>query len=246
MKFLQLTYELVLGFFLLFIIVKIVGRKIITQVTPFTFITAIVIGEILGNALYDPRVGVMEIIFSMFLWGFLLLIVEYIGQKSLWFRGLVEGKPAALIKDGILDRHEMKKNRMNLNQLQSLLRQSETFSIREVAYCYLEPNGSISILKKAKYQKTTLEDFNLTGKSVNVPVTLIRDGEVLWDEVKDKKSRFVCESRFIYLQLKPFKLRFFILQLLHARRNLVYNALCRFCRVLEHVFSFLVLRLQRK
>ncbi|WP_018758957.1 DUF421 domain-containing protein [Paenibacillus terrigena] len=185
MKFLHLTYELVLGFFLLFIIVKIVGRKIITQVTPFTFITAIVIGEILGNALYEPRVGVMEIIYSMFLWGFLLLIVEYIGQKSLWFRGLVESKPAVLIKDGILDRHEMKKNRMNLNQLQSLLRQSETFSIREVAYCYLEPNVSISILKKAKYQKTTLEDFNLTGKSVNVPVTLIRDGEVLWDEVKD-------------------------------------------------------------
>lgn len=42
---------------------------------------------------------------------------------------------------------------MNINQLQSLLRQSETFSIREVAYCYLEANGSISILKKSKYQK---------------------------------------------------------------------------------------------
>lgn len=27
------------------------------------------------------------------------------------------------------------------------LRQSETFSIREVAYCYLEPNGAISVLK---------------------------------------------------------------------------------------------------
>jgi hypothetical protein len=27
---------------------------------------------------------------------------------------------------------------MSINQLQSLLRQSETFSIREVAYCYLE------------------------------------------------------------------------------------------------------------
>lgn len=71
------------------------------------------------------------------------------------------------------------------NQLQSLLRQSETFSIREVAFCYLEANGSISILKKAKYQKTTLEDFKLSGKPVHLPVTLIRDGKVLWDEVKE-------------------------------------------------------------
>ena len=74
---------------------------------------------------------------------------------------------------------------MNLNQLQSLLRQSETFSIREVAFCYLEPNGSISILKKSQYQKTTLEDFNLMGKPAYVPVTLIRDGNVLWDEIRD-------------------------------------------------------------
>ncbi|WP_027086951.1 YetF domain-containing protein [Cohnella panacarvi] len=185
MKFLNLACVLVIGFFLLFIIVKIVGRKIITQVTPFTFITAIVIGEILGNALYDPEVTLFEVVFSMILWGSLLLVVEYIAQKSLRFRGLVEGKPVALIKNGVLDRDELKKTRLNVNQLQSLLRQSETFSIREVAYCYLETNGSISILKKARYQKTTQEEFNLPEKPVHVPVTLIRDGKVLWDEIKD-------------------------------------------------------------
>ncbi|MDF2724339.1 MAG: hypothetical protein K0Q59_4014 [Paenibacillus sp.] len=185
MTYFNLACELVVGFFLLFLLVKIVGRKIITQVTPFTFITAIVMGEILGNALYDQDVQLTQILFSMSLWGCLLLIVEFVGQKSLTFRGVVEGKPAALIKNGVVDREQLKRNRMNLNQLQSLLRQSETFSIREVAFCYLEPNGSISILKKAKYQKTTLEDFNMPGKAVHVPVTLIRDGQVLWDEVRD-------------------------------------------------------------
>lgn len=180
-----LTIELIIGFFLLFIIIKFVGKKIINQITPFTFIAAIVLGELLGNALYDHQIGVLYIIYSMALWGILLFIVEYLGQKSLLFRGIFEGKPAALIKNGVVDREELRKNRMNINQLQSLLRQSETFSIREVAFCYLEANGSISILKKSQYQKTTLEDFNLLDKPVYVPVTLIRDGEVLWDEIKD-------------------------------------------------------------
>ena len=49
----------------------------------------------------------------------------------------------------------------------------------------MEPNGSISILKKPQYQKTTLEDFNIKGKPAYVPVTLIRDGKVLWDEIRD-------------------------------------------------------------
>ncbi|MBY0030599.1 DUF421 domain-containing protein [Priestia aryabhattai] len=185
MKIVYLTIEIITGFFFLFIIVKFVGKKIINQITPFTFIASIVLGELLGNALYDHQIGVFYIIYSMGLWAILLFVVEYLGQKYLSFRGIVEGKPSALIKNGIVDREELRKNRMNINQLQSLLRQSETFSIREVAFCYLEANGSISILKKTKYQKTTQEDFNMSVKPVYVPVTLIRDGEVLWDEVKD-------------------------------------------------------------
>lgn len=184
-KVLYLTNELVIGFFLLFLIVKFVGRKIIKQITPFTFIASIVLGELLGNALYDHKIGIGYIVYSMCLWGLLLFIVEILSQKFLLFRGFVEGKPAALIRNGVIDREQLKKSRMNINQLQSLLRQSETFSVREVAYCYLEANGSLSILKKPKYQKTTLEDFNLIGKPAYVPVTLIRDGVVLWDELKE-------------------------------------------------------------
>jgi uncharacterized membrane protein YcaP (DUF421 family) len=185
MKIMYLTIELIVGFFFLFIIVKFVGRKIISQISPFTFIAAIVLGELLGNALYDHKIGLFYILYSMTIWGGMLFVVEILSQKFLSFRGVVEGKPSALIKNGIVDREALRKNRMNINQLQSLLRQSETFSMREVAFCYLEANGSISILKKSKYQKTTQEDFNMPSKVVSVPVTLIRDGEVLWDEIFD-------------------------------------------------------------
>ena len=82
---------------------------------------------------------------------------------------------------------ELEKNRMNLNQLQSLLRQSETFSIREVAFCYLEPNGSISILKKPRIKKQHWKILISKELSYYVPVTLIRDGKVLWDEIRDLK-----------------------------------------------------------
>lgn len=181
----HLTLELIVGFLFLFLIVKFVGKKIISQISPFTFIAAIVLGEILGNALYDNKIGVFYIIYSLVLWAVMLFVVEILSQKSLKFRGIVIGKPVALIKNGVIDREALKKNRININLLQSLLRQSETFSIREVAYCYLEANGSLSILKKTKYQKTTQEDLNLPSQSVYVPVTIIRDGEVLWDEIME-------------------------------------------------------------
>lgn len=178
-----LALELITGFVLLFLVVKILGKKIINQITPFTFIAAIVLSELLGNALYDEKVGVIYIIFSMVLWSLLLFSVEMLGQKFLSFRMTFEGKPSVLIRNGIVNRDQLKENRMNINQLQSLLRQSETFSIREVAYCYLEANGAISILKKSPKQKAQQEDLNLPPQNVHVPVTVIRDGELLHDEL---------------------------------------------------------------
>lgn len=185
MNILYLALELVAGFCLLFILIKILGKKLISQITPFTFIAAIVLGELLGNALYDEKIGVKYVIFSMTLWALLLFSVEILGQKFLTLRKAFEGKPSVLIKNGIVNRDQLKKNRMNINQLQSLLRQSETFSIREVAYCYLEANGAISLLKKSSKQKVQQEDLNLLDQPVYVPVTLIRDGELLRDEIVD-------------------------------------------------------------
>ena len=140
----------------------------------------------------------------------MIFIVELLSQKSLLFRKVSEGKPSVLIHNGIINREQLKKNHMNINQLQSLLRQSETFSIREVAYCYLEANGSISILKKTPKQKLQQEDIQLPPKTVYVPVTLIRDGELLQDELveigkgsdwleKELKNQGINDVRDVFL-----------------------------------------------
>lgn len=202
MLFKLLSIDLIVGFVLLFFIIKFVGKKMINQITPFTFISAIVLGELLGNALYDPKIGVRYIVYSMTLWAILLFAVEYLSQKFLWFRGFVEEQPSALIKNGVINRDVLKKSRMNLNQLQSLLRQNETFSVREVAYCYLESNGSISVIKKSKHQKTTQEDFHLPLKMVYVPTTVIRDGKVLWDEI----SELGFDKTWLNAQLAPYRI----------------------------------------
>lgn len=183
MNFLYLTVKLITGFVLLFFIVKILGKKIMKKISPFTFIGAIVFGELLGNSLYNENIGIMYVVYSMVLWALMLFAIEIIGQKFLKMRLVFEGKPSVLIRNGIVNREQLEKSRMNLNQLQSLLRQSETFSIREVAYCYLEANGSLSIIKKSPMQKVKQEDLNLPPQPVYVPVTLIRDGELLSDEL---------------------------------------------------------------
>ncbi|WP_432662941.1 DUF421 domain-containing protein [Wukongibacter baidiensis] len=185
MRFLNIIIELFLGFIALFIITKIIGKRQISQITPFDFISAIVLGELLGNAIYDEDIGLIHIVSTLCLWGLLMFTVEMITQKSLKTRGFLEGNPSIVIRNGMIDRNELRKNRIDINELQNLLRQKDVFSIREVEYGILEADGKVTVLKKSKYAQPTLKDLNLQQKPVYLPVTLISDGEVLWDNLRD-------------------------------------------------------------
>lgn len=77
----SIAVELVIGLFVLFIITKALGKTQFSEITPFYFISALILGELLGNAVFDPEVNAFQIIFAATLWGFLIFIVDFITQK---------------------------------------------------------------------------------------------------------------------------------------------------------------------
>ncbi|PYZ91762.1 hypothetical protein CR194_19260 [Salipaludibacillus keqinensis] len=183
--FFDMSIKLILGFFMLFLVTRLLGKTTIKQLTPFDFVSAIVLSELLGNGVFESNVPLHYIAFSIILWGLLMVVMENSLLKYKSLRGTLEGKPSIVIRNGHIDRKELKKNRMNINQLLSLLRQSEVFSVREVAYAILESNGEMSILKKSKYKKVTIGDLNLKVTSISLPVSLILDGEILEENLRE-------------------------------------------------------------
>lgn len=193
----QLTIELIVGFFSLLVMTRILGKTQITQLTSFDFISALIMGELLGNAIYDDDTGVTKIIFAIVVWGLLIFGIQIVGQKSIKLRNLFEGKPSLVIQKGVIDRQELKKNRTNLNELLTLLRDKDVFSVREVEYALLEPNGSLTVLRKPEYDTPTLKDLNLPINSKSLPMLLVSDGILNTDLKKIGK-----DESWIKTQLK--------------------------------------------
>ncbi|WP_370222259.1 DUF421 domain-containing protein [Cytobacillus sp.] len=184
MEYLHIISVLVIGYIFLFIMAKLLGKTQITQITPFDFISAIVLGELVGNALYDQETGIPEIFFAVAVWGILIYATEILTQKFKRARKLLEGEPSIVIKKGKIVYEELKKNHLDINQLQHLLRSKDVFSIRECEYAILETDGTVSALKKPLYSTPTIQDLNLPINMIELPVTLILDGEVIWDNLK--------------------------------------------------------------
>jgi len=177
--------DTVFGFFALFLLTKILGKTQISQLTAFDFISAVILGELVGNALFDKNTGIAKMAFVIALWGVLLYSVEMVVQKFKSSRFILEGKPSLVIHKGKIIRDEMSKNKIDISELQHLLRAKDVFSVQEVEYAILETNGHVSVMKKAEYQTPNKKDLNVYPEDAYLPFTLISDGEIIKDNVKE-------------------------------------------------------------
>ena len=180
-----ITFKAVIGFISLFLAVRLTGRVSLNELTPFHLVFVLVLGNFLGNAVYENKVTVLDFIYSVGLWALLMYLTELVVLKKNASRALLEGKPAMIIRNGMLDRELLKKHKLDINQVLSLLRQNQIFSLREVEYGFLEGNGQISTMLKSSYQRPQRQDLHLPEKPVYLPVSVIMDGEIQWDNLQE-------------------------------------------------------------
>lgn len=182
---LPMLYETVFGVFALFLLTKLLGKTQISQLTPFDFISAIILGELVGNALFDKKAGIIDIGFVILVWGVILYIIEIIRQKFKRSRFILEGKPSLLIHKGDLIYEEMRKNNVDINEVLQMLRMKDVFALQEVEYAVLETNGELSVLKKAAYQTPNKKDLNVAPTEPQIAMPIIMDGEIVKDNIQE-------------------------------------------------------------
>lgn len=179
MSYQGIFVELVIGYIALFITVKCLGKTQISQITPFDFISSLVLGDLVSSAIFDEQAGLLKILFAIGIWGALIFVTEIATQKSLLLRYLFEGRPSIIINRGELNWKEMKKNRLDVDQLLQLLRAKNVFSMAEVEYAIFENNGGLSVLRKADSDQPTCKDLHIEHENRVLPITIISDGKVL-------------------------------------------------------------------
>ena len=176
--FFHLTVELLFGFIGLLIAVKIIGKRQVQQVSPFDFVSAVVLGELLGNAIYNMETTIFHVFYGIAVWTLLLLLIEKIVQKSRKARKIIEGSPKLVIKNGLIDYQVLKREKLDFEELTSLLRGRNAFSIREIEYAIIEPNGIITVIKKPAYDNVNKSDLNINTRPPQITLPLILEGKI--------------------------------------------------------------------
>jgi uncharacterized membrane protein YcaP (DUF421 family) len=179
----HITADLLFGFAGLFIFNQVLGKAHFSKLTPFEFVAILVLGDLVGNAVYQPDVTWAQILYGILVWGLIIYSIGRLTLRSKKMRTLFEGEPSIVIRRGKLQYDVMRRNMLDLNQLLSMLRQQGYFSLREIEYAVLETNGMLSVLPKRPYGQLTRGDLGLHGAGERIPVTLILDGRLMSDNL---------------------------------------------------------------
>ena len=186
---------------------RLLGKKQLSQLTVFTYITGIALGSMAGEMVIHRDVRLLDGAAGMALWCALTLLTELLSLKSAGARVLLDGEPTIVIKKGRIVEKSLKKQRLNMDDLSMQLRLNDVFSILDVEYAILEPNGALTVMKKpgAAMPAEVIVDGKIVKK--NLP-ELGLSREALADElqkqgVPDIKTVLYAElqqDRSLYVQ----------------------------------------------
>lgn len=177
--YLHILFRSVVAYFVLLSFTRFMGKKQMSQLTYFDYIVGITIGSIAAVASIDKNINVFESCFSIVIWSLLTILVSEITLRNITLRLWLDSEPLVVIDKGKVIYKNMKKARYNMGDLLMQLRDKDVFYITDVEMAVLEPDGKLSILKKAEKSEVTAEDLNIKKPKTSMMVDIILNGKIL-------------------------------------------------------------------
>lgn len=174
----------------LFFMTKILGKKQISELSFFEYISGITIGSIAGEVITGLESSIIQGLLAIVIFSLITLLVDYLALKSKTVRDLVDGRGTVLIKDGKVLEENLKKEKYTIDELSALLRQKDIYRVADVEFAVLEPRGTISALLKKEHRPLTPKDLQLKVPNEKEPQTIIMDGQIVDEALRSAgKSR---------------------------------------------------------
>lgn len=152
-------------FFVLLLVMRLMGKSQIGEMQPFEFVISLVIAELACIPMADTSIPLFYGIIAIVT---IFILHQIVWLLELWFKPVkkvVSGKPSVVInKDGI-DEFQLKKNNLDVSDLIESMRVAGYFNLDDVYYGLYEANGSFSALEKEEHAASSL------------PLTLIDRGK---------------------------------------------------------------------
>lgn len=134
-------------FAVLYLLLRLLGKRELAQMTPFEFVVLVVMGDLLQQGVTQTdfsMTGATLAIATFAFWGVLLNWLSYLFPR---LEPVLEGEARVLIRDGRLLKGNLRADRITHHEIESAMRLAGIARVQDVAWALIEPNGKISFIR---------------------------------------------------------------------------------------------------
>jgi uncharacterized membrane protein YcaP (DUF421 family) len=140
----------VLAYAIIVFLLRVSGKRTLSKMNAFDFIVTIALGSTLATVILNKNVALIDGAAGFFMLIFLQYITTYISVRSKGFNKLIKATPTLLLYKGKMLPAAMKKERINEDEIYSIVREKGLGSLEDVDAVILETDGSLTLIKEVK------------------------------------------------------------------------------------------------
>ena len=135
-------------FFALYLIVRLLGKRELAQLTPFELIVLVVTGDLIQQGVTHNDFSLTGSILAVATFAFWASVLSWISYLSRRAERLLDGEPRVIVRDGKVLRDGLRQDRITLSEIESEMRLAGIPRLGDVAWAIVEPRGRLSFIKR--------------------------------------------------------------------------------------------------
>lgn len=137
-----------LVYWVLLMVLRLIGRRAVSQQSPFEFIVIFLLGGMSIQAIISDDRSLFAAVVGIFTVAANHFLASIVRERFLLFRKIVEGTPVIVAENGELDRNLLHGLRMLDEDVLAAARQSGIRHVSEIGLAVVERSGHLTIFKR--------------------------------------------------------------------------------------------------
>jgi len=134
-------------FLFVFLLTRIVGRRELSSLEPFDVIMLVVLGDLVQQGITQSDYSLTGVWLAAGTLALMTVAVSYVSFRFRQARVVLEGDPIVLVESGKVIAHNLKRERLTVEEVAAEARLVQIESLDDVEWAILETSGKISFLQ---------------------------------------------------------------------------------------------------
>lgn len=135
-------------FLIIFVVMRVLGRRELSSMEPFDLIILVVIGDIIQQSVNQQDLSVTGGFLAVGTLALLTVFLSWLSYRVRALRPLLEGRPIVLVEDGKPIEENLRRERITIEEIAAQARIQQIDAIGKVRWAVLETSGDISFIPK--------------------------------------------------------------------------------------------------